>query len=393
MAITLISSPNTGVDQSASYPFLITVKGSQYGAANVTQHRFLAIVKEGTTELVRKYTVVTDEANQYGTFDFSGVIKSILPLSQKDSSGNDISRLGYAMGVLEDPQIKQVNIFLYEIYYLSGTYTSNALTGLSYTCLRGYAVPTVDGYPWTIANWYQYNSLENFISFSGKIWQVYPTRLRDDSWTSPITHPYLTVRLSKNGGTTTDTMSYNRLTQDLGVAYFPLFYSGVSDASDFTHWQIEIGTGATSGALTTIEEDFNIYKTVDDCEGLGETLMFQNRFNTWSFLHFTKKKRVTIETNSIMGELIPTADKPGRFKYNLKGAEVFELNTDWMIEEQNLLLEDLIMSDSVWIVDPSDGSLEQVVVVPNSIRLQTRWTDNNIQYTIRVKKSVDKFKP
>jgi hypothetical protein len=391
MALSWYTYPNITLRQSMSYPFVIIVTASAYGTANVTQHRVRARILYGTTQIVDKYSIVYDETNKLVKFDLSEIWRNQLPIVQTLSASPwEITKIT-GLATLEEPSQKDLIVEFTEQYYLSGVFTSSATITRTYACLRGYTSPITTNNEWRYGNWWQVNGLENFMPFSGKVFQVYPTRAEDTTWQNTTTDPYLHVNLQVNGSGTTYT--YFILRDKKGIIYFPIYRSGVTDQDTFTHWKVTVGVGAGTLAMDHAHDVFNIYKNIDDCEGENETIMFQDRLNTWAFMHFPMKSRTTVTTQGIAGELIPTADKPGRFKYNVEASDVLALNTGWMQEEQNPLVQDLISTESAWLVDPSDGSLEQVVVIPSSVTLKKRSTDRMIQYGISFRKSVNNFKP
>jgi hypothetical protein len=391
MALSWYTYPNITLRQSMSYPFVIIVTASAYGTANVTQHRVRARILYGTTQIVDKYSIVYDETNKLVKFDLSEIWRNQLPIVQTDvTAGADITKIT-GLQALEEPSQKHLIVEFTEQYYLSGVFTSSATITRTYACLRGYTSPITANNEWRFGNWWQVNGLENFMPFSGKIFQVYPMRAEDTAWSPAATDPYLHIRLYRNGSGLS--ASYSAARTDKGILYFPIYLAGVSDTDTFTHWRVLVGVGPTAGTVSAFYDDFLLYKNIDDCEGENETIMFQDRLNTWAFMHFPMKSRTTVTTQGIAGELIPTADKPGRFKYNVEASDVLALNTGWMQEEQNPLVQDLISTESAWLVDPSDGSLEQVVVIPSSVTLKKRSTDRMIQYGISFRKSVNNFKP
>ena len=61
------------------------------------------------------------------------------------------------------------------------------------------------------------------------------------------------------------------------------------------------------------------------------------------------------------------------------------LNTDWITEQDANLLEKLIMSTDVYIVENADTTYTQgVVVTDSSFVKKTNANDNLIQYTIQI---------
>jgi len=61
------------------------------------------------------------------------------------------------------------------------------------------------------------------------------------------------------------------------------------------------------------------------------------------------------------------------------------LNTDWITEQDANLLEKLIMSTDVYIVENADTEFTQgVMIIDSSFVRKTRANDKMIQYTIQI---------
>jgi hypothetical protein len=400
MAISIISYPLTDpVKITFSYPAIVVLQGSSYGAANVTQHRFRITISVDSVEVSELTTVVDDVTNKRGRFDLMEPVKSLIEQSIYAEDGS--TPLTQITGVTGRPAnpgaFKEIEVAFFEEYYLSGVWTSNAAAPFTYNAFRGWtdliSVPT---YIWKYTNWNDFNGLRNFTPYTGKGYQVYPIRPSNSEYTDVGINQYMIVRinwLTDTGfPTSIDDFEFDR-TDALKseVVYINMIY-GETILDECAGIEIRVYTNDISSIFgATLEETITIDKNVEVCENENETLMFRDRFFQWSFMHFPKISRTNIETESISGELPRTADVPGRFRYNVKARERIILNTDWMDEQQNPLIEDLIASESVWLVDQTDGSLEQVIITPSSIRLKTRRIDNLIQYSMSIVKSLNNF--
>ena len=86
MAVTVVSSPPVSPAViSASHPVTIEVSSNMYGAANVTQFRFVAETV-ALLNLGKKFTVVSQLPNR-GFFDMSDTFKTLLYLNQEAHPG------------------------------------------------------------------------------------------------------------------------------------------------------------------------------------------------------------------------------------------------------------------------------------------------------------------
>jgi hypothetical protein len=111
-------------------------------------------------------------------------------------------------------------------------------------------------------------------------------------------------------------------------------------------------------------------------------------------MSFPKKNKLSTSVTSTKGELANIGEMPGRFRYNVEASDLLILNTDWLDENQNDLVRDLIQSEATYLVDQTDGSLEHVTIETNSVTYKTRRNDLiQIQYTMQFRKSLDNFIP
>lgn len=394
MAVTFHSSPPQASQLiSASYPLIIIAQTDKYDTANITQHRFRLEVRKGGLVIANLYTVVDDESNKRGTFDFGPIIKPEFIRDKEDGSGNDVPAITDFAFVGDD----YVNCltYLYEQYYDTGVFTENAAGSRQFYIQRGYTDDA--NYDMKFYNWYELTGRENVLQLSGRHPIAYPIKVDDPSWIPQFVNNYTWVVLKKNGGAVVYQKYWARdPSQELRYDYLQLFIPGVSDAADFQYYTLEVYTNNSTVVYTggTFEYTFDIYKTVEVCDDEEEILiMFLDRLYQWSFLSFPKKNRVTVATESQRAELPYPADEPGRFRYNVEGSDVLALNTAWMDETNNDLIRDCVQSERHYLVDSGDGSLEQVVLQQNSVQLRTSRNNNLISYAMSFRKSVNNFIP
>ncbi len=73
--------------------------------------------------------------------------------------------------------------------------------------------------------------------------------------------------------------------------------------------------------------------------------------------------------------------------FNKTGKKRFTLNTNYMIEAYNAVMEDILLSEYVWIY--FDSKWHPVVVVTSSLTKKTNVNDKLIQYTLEVEDAND----
>ena len=71
--------------------------------------------------------------------------------------------------------------------------------------------------------------------------------------------------------------------------------------------------------------------------------------------------------------------------FNKNGRKRLTLNTDYLIEGYNLVIEDIMLSEYVWII--SGNIVRPVTVVTSSLTKKTSLNDKLIQYTLEVEEA------
>lgn len=106
-----------------------------------------------------------------------------------------------------------------------------------------------------------------------------------------------------------------------------------------------------------------------------------NRFGGWQFLTFYKAKTNSITTQGTTYNLLPDAvdynsSRAQTRSFNINGNQTVKLNTGWINENYNDLIQDLLLSETILL----DGV--PVEVKTNGTDLKTSLRDRNINYEI-----------
>jgi hypothetical protein len=153
------------------------------------------------------------------------------------------------------------------------------------------------------------------------------------------------------------------------------------------------GTTAGLAGQTAL---YYFIKQDGSCKGFKvRRLAFRNSLGCYDYFNFKKKstQRVEVTRNnysSIMGKF-----NASKWYYNntMRGKKTRQvtavlketLNTDWITEQDANLLEKLIMSTDVYIVENADTEFTQgVMITDSSFVRKTRANDKMIQYTIQI---------
>ena len=136
-------------------------------------------------------------------------------------------------------------------------------------------------------------------------------------------------------------------------------------------------------------------------------ITFVNKFGALQDIYFSLKSTESISTNGEtykanivdFGTLTYDSYKPQVAQYNKSGKESITLNTNYLNEQYNEVIKQLMLSEQVWLtklLDPvpdSDNKETVLSVVPktSSINYKTSVNDRLVQYTIDFDYAFDKI--
>jgi hypothetical protein len=108
---------------------------------------------------------------------------------------------------------------------------------------------------------------------------------------------------------------------------------------------------------------------------------FINRYGGWQFLTFFKARTNNIQAKGTTYRLLPDAvdyntSRPQTKSFNINGSQSVKLNTGWLPENYNELIQDLLLAETVLL----DGVPADVKT--NQTNLKTSLKDRNINYEI-----------
>ena len=241
------------------------------------------------------------------------------------------------------------------------------------------------------------NDFTNFTSDIDYIQIAYYT-----AGNAPINNIEYIANVSGNGGAAP---SGGSLTDDERLLYFGCGPGNLeaqtdkpdakpSNNPDWAYYTIR-GTGNNAG--TQLETAIYYFIKQDgSCKGFKvRRLAWRNSLGCYDYFNFKMKSTQTIEVtrnnySSIMGRF-----NASKWYYNntMRGKKTRQttailketLNTDWITEQDGNLLEKLIMSTDVYIVENADTTYtEGVMITDSSFVRKTRANDKMIQYTIKI---------
>tara|TARA_Y100001938_G_scaffold62638_1_gene87140 strand:+ start:833 stop:2341 length:1509 start_codon:yes stop_codon:yes gene_type:complete len=169
--------------------------------------------------------------------------------------------------------------------------------------------------------------------------------------------------------------------------------SGASNAN-WAYYKIW-GADSTAPYDPTTAEYYFIRES-GSCKGFKiRRLAWRNSLGCYDYFNFRMKSTQTIEVtrnnyNSILGTFNGSKWRYNNTQRGKKTRSVTAvlketLNTDWLTEDQAYLMEKLIMSTDVYIVENEETEFTQgVMIVDKSIIKKTKANNKLIQYTIKI---------
>ena len=168
-----------------------------------------------------------------------------------------------------------------------------------------------------------------------------------------------------------------------------------SNNSGWVYYTIR-GTGNNSGTIAYKTATYYFIKQDASCKGYKvRRLAWRNSVGGYDYFNFKKKSTQTINVQrNNYSSMLGTFNK-SKWRYNntQRGKTTRQttatlsetLNTDWITEQDANLLEKLIMSTDVYIVENADTDFTQAVMVKDSTFVKkTVANDKLIKYTINI---------
>ena len=227
---------------------------------------------------------------------------------------------------------------------------------------------------------------------------------------------YITIDFQYNGGSvlnTTKTINAssgghsgymsdsNVKLQFAGVGTANLVGGGMTLPANWDYYTII----AKDTASNVCSDTYYFYKQDEDCKGFETIrLTWLNKFGVWDYYNFTKKSVRSFNTKRKSYTQITGTWNESKFRlnghsggkktYNSSISEKIKLNTDYITEAEAIWLEELFISNDVYILEKSstDSSdegymrkyIQPATITNSSHTRKTKANDRLIQYTFEV---------
>lgn len=166
--------------------------------------------------------------------------------------------------------------------------------------------------------------------------------------------------------------------------------------SNFANWQYYTVQAFNSGSSAAKSSAYTFYKQSGSCKGFKiRRLAWRNSVGGYDYWNFNMKSTQTLSVernnyNSLVGiynKSVWRYNDTDRGKTTRQTTASLKetLNTDWLSENEASLMEKLLMSTNVYILNNADTDYTQgVMITDSSIVKKTQANDKLIQYTINI---------
>ena len=172
--------------------------------------------------------------------------------------------------------------------------------------------------------------------------------------------------------------------------------AGAAQPSNFADWAYYTVAGYAGVTFALMTDLYYFIKQDGSCKGFKvRRLAWRNSVGGYDYWNFQMKSTQTINVtrnnyNTLIGRF-----NGSKFSYNdtqrgittRKVTAILKetLQTDWITEQDAILLEKLIMSTAVYIIENADTTYTEGVIITNSSFVKkTSANDKMIQYTINI---------
>ena len=209
-----------------------------------------------------------------------------------------------------------------------------------------------------------------------------------------------------NGGHHGSLPDSNTNMQFLGIGTANLTNSGITIPSNWDYYKVQLSAPASGGGANYVSDTYYFYRQEDDCRYPTIRLTWLNKFGAWDYYNFNKKSINTLTAQrttytQLKGEWNKTkfqhhGYRGGKKSYVNNVSEKITLNTDYITETEAIWLEELFISNDVFIVHDDtadDGAgyinkyIEPITIQSNDYIRKTKVNDKLIQYTFDILKS------
>lgn len=140
-------------------------------------------------------------------------------------------------------------------------------------------------------------------------------------------------------------------------------------------------------------------KTIDECKYSPIMVTFVNKYGALQDIVFFKK---SIESMNVRGEQYKAANfnestlsyathKHNRSQFMVQGQDSITMNTGYLNEDYNKVIEQLMLSEQVWMYRDGDSTITPIIPTTKQVTFKTSLNDRLVDYTISFDMAFDKI--
>lgn len=220
----------------------------------------------------------------------------------------------------------------------------------------------------------------------------YKGELKKSESVSTSTNTNAQIKYLSVSGSTESTDFEQRVLLDGGILEATPCIQGLLDSLDIGLID-EVLIGSSKGT-----EVVKI-KTIDECKYSPIMVTFVNKYGALQDIVFFKK---SIESMSVRGEQYKAANfedsnltyathKHSRTQFMVQGQDSITMNTGYLNEGYNKVIEELMLSEQVWMYRDGDSNITPIIPTTKQVTFKTSLNDRLVDYTINFDMAFDKI--
>jgi len=220
----------------------------------------------------------------------------------------------------------------------------------------------------------------------------YNNELKKSETVSTSTNTNGQIKYLSVSGSSSSTDFKQRVLLDGGVVEAESCIQGLLDSLDIGLID-EVWVGSSKG--TEIVK----IKTIDECKYDPIVVTFVNKYGALQDITFFKK---SIESMTVRGEEYKAANfnegtlsydthKHNRTQFMVQGQDRITMNTGYLNEEYNKVIEELMLSEQVWMYKDGNTTITPIVPTTKQVTFKTSLNDRLVDYTVDFDMAFDKI--
>ena len=220
----------------------------------------------------------------------------------------------------------------------------------------------------------------------------YNNELKKSETVSTSTNTNGQIKYLSVSGSDSSTDFEQRVLLDGGVVEAASCIQGLLDSLDIGLID-EVWVGTSSG--TEIVK----IKTIEECKYDPIVVTFVNKFGALQDLTFFKK---SIDSMTVRGEQYKAANfnedtlsydthKHNRTQFMVQGQDRITMNTGYLNEEYNKVIEELMLSEQVWMYRDGNTTITPIIPTTKQVTFKTSLNDRLVDYTVNFDMAFDKI--